>query len=82
MKLPRDISGQELASLLARHGYRITRQTGSHLRLTPFLKGREHHITIPVKKELRVGTLSATLAEVASYLEIDRRDLVDRLFRR
>jgi len=29
MKLPRDISGEELAELLAGLGYKITRQTGS-----------------------------------------------------
>ena len=32
MKLPRDISGAELAKALERLGYRITRQTGNHLR--------------------------------------------------
>jgi len=34
MKLPRDISGNELAALLQKFGYKITRQSGSHLRLT------------------------------------------------
>ena len=34
MKLPRDLSGVELARALSGIGYRITRQTGSHLRLT------------------------------------------------
>ena len=34
MKLPRDLSGLELAQLLRTVGYEITRQTGSHLRLT------------------------------------------------
>jgi predicted RNA binding protein YcfA (HicA-like mRNA interferase family) len=34
MKLPRDLSGAELAKALAQLGYRVTRQTGSHLRLT------------------------------------------------
>jgi hypothetical protein len=29
---------------------------------------------------LRVGTLSSILADVASYLEISRADLVDTLF--
>ncbi|MGH9196805.1 MAG: type II toxin-antitoxin system HicA family toxin [Acidimicrobiia bacterium] len=47
MKLPRDPSGAELARLLRRHGYEITRQTGSHLRMTCTAKRREHHITIP-----------------------------------
>ena len=46
MKLPRDLSGAELAKLLRTAGYEITRQTGSHLRLTTEQRG-EHHITIP-----------------------------------
>jgi predicted RNA binding protein YcfA (HicA-like mRNA interferase family) len=29
-KMPRDISGRELANLLKRFGYETTRQTGSH----------------------------------------------------
>ena len=43
MKLPRDISGQELAGKLTIFGYEITRQNGSHLRLTTLQNG-EHHI--------------------------------------
>jgi len=46
MKLPRDISGTELAGLFRRYGYAITRQTGSHIRLTT-QSGGEHHLTIP-----------------------------------
>lgn len=33
-KIPRDLSGKELAKLLSRFNYEITRQTGSHIRLT------------------------------------------------
>lgn len=46
MKLPRDLSGSDLAKRLNALGYQITRQTGSHLRLTTQENG-EHHITIP-----------------------------------
>ncbi len=46
MRLPRDVSGEDLASHLRKYDYEITRQTGSHLRLTTYRKG-EHHITIP-----------------------------------
>jgi predicted RNA binding protein YcfA (HicA-like mRNA interferase family) len=46
MKLPRDLSGDELAVLLRKYGYVVTRQTGSHMRLTTSQSG-EHHITIP-----------------------------------
>lgn len=82
MKLPRDVPGMELASLLRRHGYEITRQTGSHLRLTSVAKGSEHHITIPRHRHLRVGTLNAILADVASYLDMERGKFVEDLFGR
>ena len=62
------------------YGYEINRQTGSHLRLTSTAKGREHHITIPSHPVLKVGTLSDILADVASYLEVDRAKLVEELF--
>ena len=40
----------------------------------------EHHVTIPSHDSLKVGTLSAILADVASYLEIDRATLSENLF--
>lgn len=82
MKLPRDLPGTELASLLRRYGYEVTRQTGSHVRLTSTTKGTEHHVTIPRHKQLKVGTLSAILADVASYLEMDREELAGQIFGR
>ena len=81
MKLPRDMGGEELAALLGRYGYEMTRQTGSHMRLTSTSKGFEHHITIPKQKPLRVGTLSSIMNEIADYLEIERQKLVEELFR-
>lgn len=81
MKLPRDVGGEELARLLSKYGYEITRQTGSHFRLTTTIKG-EHHITIPKHKPLKVGTLSGILAEASSYLEITRESLIRELFQK
>jgi len=80
LKLPRDISGAELASLLGRYGYEVTRQTGSHLRLTSTARGTEHHITIPAHRSLRVGTLSGILTDAASYLEMGKEELAEGLF--
>jgi predicted RNA binding protein YcfA (HicA-like mRNA interferase family) len=79
MRLPRDLGGFELAKLLNQYGYRITRQTGSHLRLTTQLN-REHHITIPKHADLRVGTLSAILTDVADHVGISRDELIANLF--
>jgi len=79
MKLPRDISGPELAKQLRRLGYDITRQTGSHLRLTTTQKG-EHHVTIPQHSPLRVGTLAAILNDVADHFKLTRDEVAARLF--
>jgi predicted RNA binding protein YcfA (HicA-like mRNA interferase family) len=78
MRLPRDLSGEELASMLQRYGYKMTRQTGSHMRLTTS-QGGEHHITIPRHPVLRVGTLNAILKDVAQHLGIERDALVSSL---
>ncbi len=79
MKLPRDISGAELAVKVIMFGYEITRQNGSHIRLTTQKNG-EHHITIPRHDPLKVCTFSAILNDVAKHLEISRDELVDNLF--
>jgi hypothetical protein len=71
MKLPRDLSGLDLA--------RALRQTGSHLRLTT-AEGGQHHVTIPAHDPLKVGTLAAVLGDVAEHFEISRDELLRRLF--
>ena len=80
MKLPRDISGEQLVKLLKKYGYQISRQTGSHIRLTSIIKGAEHHITIPRHKPLKIGTLNDILNDIAAYLEMDRKSLVIELW--
>ena len=79
MKLPRDLSNAELAKALAKSDYRITRQTGSHIRLTTALP-TQHHVTVPAHDPLKVGTLSAILGDVAAHLRIERDELLQRLF--
>nr|MDO8086478.1 type II toxin-antitoxin system HicA family toxin [Candidatus Sigynarchaeum springense] len=79
MKFPRDISGERLAKLLSKYDFKITRQTGSHIRLTSFLKG-EYHITIPNHDPLKIGTFNNILSEIARYLEMDKQDLIKTLF--
>jgi predicted RNA binding protein YcfA (HicA-like mRNA interferase family) len=79
VKLRRDLSGRELAKALQVLGYHITRQIGSHLRLTTTERG-EHHVTVPDHDSLRVGTLSGVLADVATHFDLTRDELVKRLF--
>ena len=81
MRLPRDLGSDALVSILSKYGYHVTRQTGSHLRLTSSLKGTEHNITIPLHKPVKVGTLSSILKDVAAYLEMDKQELIEDLFK-
>ncbi len=79
MKLPRDLSGHALAAALTKLGYRVTRQTGSHMRLTTEVGG-EHHVTIPAHDALKVGTLNAILREIADHAGVTRDELLTQLF--
>ena len=78
MKLPRDLTGRELARRLARLGYQVDRQTGSPLRLTT-LRGGEHHVTIPLHRTLKPGTLNAILRDVAAHHGLEREALLREL---
>jgi predicted RNA binding protein YcfA (HicA-like mRNA interferase family) len=81
MRIPRDVDGDQLVVLLRRYGYEVTRQSGSHIRLTTLLNG-EHHITIPAHKPLRIGTLNGILREISDHLELSRDALVESLWGR
>jgi hypothetical protein len=69
LKFPRDISGERFAKLLSIYGFR----------LTSFLKG-QYNITIPNHDPLKIGTFNNILSEVAGYLEMDKKDLIKKLF--
>ena len=79
MRLPRDVSGKNLIKALQRNGYVISRQAGSHVRLTK-RKPEERHISVPLHETLHIGTLSSILHEVADHMEVTRNELLKLLF--
>jgi predicted RNA binding protein YcfA (HicA-like mRNA interferase family) len=79
VKLPRDLSGADLVRALQVLGYRVTRQTGSHIRVTTSQQG-EHHVTVPSHAALRLGTLAGIVGDVAAHFKLNRDELVRRLF--
>ncbi|WP_141610019.1 type II toxin-antitoxin system HicA family toxin [Litorilinea aerophila] len=80
MRLPRDLSGDELVLRLEKFGYHITRQRGSHIRLSRVTHEGTHHLTIPRHNPLRVGTLNGILNDVASHLGMSKDELLAQLF--
>jgi len=78
MKLPRDMDAAELVKALARIGYQVVRQSGSHIRLQ--CADPLHSLTIPNHRPLRIGTLAAILAEIAAQRRIDKDALMKLLW--
>ncbi len=79
-KIPRDVSGREMAKLLKIYGYNIIKEKGSHIRLLSDFKGSEHKITIPDHKQIKIGTLNNILNDISRYLEMSKEQLVQELF--
>jgi predicted RNA binding protein YcfA (HicA-like mRNA interferase family) len=72
MRLPRQISVDDLIKSLRRYGYQVTRQTGSHERLTRSEADKEFHLTIPKHTPLRIGTLNNILKDLSLQLETEK----------
>lgn len=67
MKLPTDISGQELVKVLLRVGFVMNRQKGSHIILrrdSPYAR-----VVVPDHKQVRPGTLRQILNEAGMTVE-------------
>lgn len=71
MKLPRDLSGNDLADILCRRfGYERIHQTGSHIILQ--VESPAHHrVAIPAHTALRLGTLNAILRAVSEVQRVN-----------
>lgn len=75
MKTPRNLNGQDLVKALRILGYEVTRQKGSHIRVTTQQNG-EHHEAIPAHKPLKPGTLASILKSIARHHNMTTADLL------
>ena len=77
MKIPRDLSGNELIAVLCRRwGYMKINQVGSHVILQT-QEPTPHRVAVPAHKALRVGTLNSILRAVAKHKGVDRQVILD-----
>ena len=74
-----DTSAGDLIKLLKHFGYTVTRQSGSHIRLTTEKNG-QHHITIPNHNPIKLGTLSAIIADVATHFNKTKEEILSEIF--
>jgi predicted RNA binding protein YcfA (HicA-like mRNA interferase family) len=78
MKLPRNVSGEQLIAVAVQLGYKRIRQKGSHVRLRH--EGPSgHSITIPLHDPMKAGTLHGILSEIARMRSIAYENLVELL---
>jgi predicted RNA binding protein YcfA (HicA-like mRNA interferase family) len=67
MKLPRDLSGEDLIKhLCKRWQYAKVHQVGSHVILQTN-QPTPHRVAVPAHSPLRIGTLNAILSAVATH---------------
>jgi len=78
MRSPRNLAGEDLIRRLGRLVYKITRQTGSRIRLTSVVCD-EHHITVPNDDPLCIGVLATILDRVADHQGVTRDELLRQL---
>lgn len=78
MKLPRDLDGPRLVKALSVLGYKETRQTGSHIRVTTQRNGENHEV-IPHHHPIKTGTLSSILKRIASHHGLSTEELLKLL---
>lgn len=76
MKVPRDVSGADLAALLCRSWqYGKAHQVGSHIILETS-EPTHHRIAIPDHHPLRLGTLASILRAVAQHKGVAREAII------
>jgi predicted RNA binding protein YcfA (HicA-like mRNA interferase family) len=72
MKLPRDLSGEELVKHLSKHwDYVKIHQVGSHIILQT-QQPTPHRIAVPEHSPLRIGTLNAILSSIADHKSVSK----------
>jgi predicted RNA binding protein YcfA (HicA-like mRNA interferase family) len=76
MKLPRDLSGEDLIKHLCKHwGYQRVHQVGSHVILQT-QQPTPHRVAVPAHTALRIGTLNSILSAVAMHKSVTKEDIL------
>jgi predicted RNA binding protein YcfA (HicA-like mRNA interferase family) len=76
MKLPRDLSGEDLVRhLCKRWGYQKIHQVGSHVILQT-QQPVPHRIAVPAHTPLRIGTLHGIVSSIAAHKSVSKEAIL------
>ena len=66
------LSGKDVLKIIEQYGFVKTRSVGSHVRMTYKMSVTSFHITIPLHKELKRGTLSDIVKELEKCISKEK----------
>lgn len=79
MKLPRDLSGEELVKHLCKFwGYQRIHQVGSHVILQT-QQPTPHRVAVPAHTPLRIGILNGILSSIAMHKNVSKEAILKDL---
>ncbi len=70
-KFRRDLTGKELISAFAKLGFAVVEQRGSHVKIKRNNNDQEQTLTIPIHKEIDVGTARAIFNQALRFIPAD-----------
>lgn len=62
------LSGKEVIAFCWKHGFRISRQKGSHVNLVRIVSEKKQVVTIPDHKEIDRGTLHSICKQLIYFI--------------
>lgn len=69
----RKLSGNGVVSILAKHGFKVHSQRGSHVKLRRMTPGGDAQtLTVPLHEDLDVGTLHAIFRQSSRFIPEDK----------
>ncbi len=64
----KNMSGQDIITILEVFGFSIIKQKGSHIKLRRVIDNKKETLTIPNHNELDKGTLKAIIRQASNYI--------------
>ncbi|KKR91427.1 MAG: YcfA family protein [Candidatus Falkowbacteria bacterium GW2011_GWA2_41_14] len=59
----KQFSGKEIVRIFEEYGFEVRRTVGSHVRLTLMQNDSSYHVTIPLHKQIKKGTLCCIIKD-------------------
>jgi len=66
------LSGSQVIAILAKSGFQVVSQKGSHVKLKRYINEKSQTLTIPNHKEIDTGTLRAIFNQASQFIDSEQ----------